>query len=277
METITLNNGVEMPLLGLGTFKSAGDDCVNSVRMAIEAGYRMIDTAEGYKNEEQVGQGIAESGIDRKQLFIVTKVSFKSFENAREAVLSSLKKLRTDYLDLVLLHWPFGNYYAAWRELEKLYAEGILRAIGVSNFEPDRLIDIISFNQITPAVNQIETNLFCQRQVERKWMEKYHVGPMAYAPLGQARRNEMFTLPEVTALADKYGRTPAQILLHYLIQLGIIVIPKSVHEERIKENFNVFGFELTTAEMETLRALDTASPMVGTPAKPEKVEMFMPR
>ncbi|MBR4675524.1 MAG: aldo/keto reductase [Victivallales bacterium] len=276
METITLNNGVEMPLLGLGTFKTAGDECVNSVRTAIEAGYQMIDTAEGYKNEEQVGQGIAESGIDRKQLFIVTKVSFRSFENAREAVLSSLKKLRTDYLDLVLLHWPFGNYYAAWRELEKFYAEGIIRAIGVSNFEPDRLIDIVSFNKVVPAVNQIETHLFCQRQVERKWMEKYNVRPMAYAPLGQARRNEMFTLPEVTALAEKYSRTPAQILLHYLIQLGIVVIPKSVHEERIKENFNVFGFELTAAEMETLRALDTASPMVGTPAKPEKVEMFMP-
>ena len=276
METITLNNGVEMPLLGLGTFKTAGDECVNSVRTAIEAGYQMIDTAEGYKNEEQVGQGIAESGIDRKQLFIVTKVSFRSFENAREAVLSSLKKLRTDYLDLILLHWPFGNYYAAWRELEKFYAEGIIRAIGVSNFEPDRLIDIVSFNKVVPAVNQIETHLFCQRQVERKWMEKYNVRPMAYAPLGQARRNEMFTLPEVTALAEKYSRTPAQILLHYLIQLGIVVIPKSVHEERIKENFNVFGFELTAAEMETLRALDTASPMVGTPAKPEKVEMFMP-
>ena len=275
MECITLNNGVEMPLLGLGTFKMAGEECASSVRLAIQAGYRMIDTAEGYRNEEQVGQGIAESGIDRKELFIVTKVNFRSFEHAREAVLSSLKKLRTDYLDLVLLHWPFGNYYAAWRELEKLHAEGILRAIGVSNFEPDRLIDLISFNKVTPAINQIETHLFCQRQVERKWMEKYNVSPMAYAPLGQARRSEMFTLPEVTALADKYGRTPAQILLHYLIQLSIVVIPKSVHEERIKENLNVFGFELTEAEMETLRALDTAVPMVGTPAKPEKVEMFM--
>ena len=275
MECITLNNGVEMPLLGLGTFKMAGEECTNSVRMAIQAGYRMIDTAGGYRNEEQVGQGIADSGIDRKELFIVTKVNFRSFENTRETVLSSLKKLRTDYLDLVLLHWPFGNYYAAWRELEKLHAEGILRAIGVSNFEPDRLIDLISFNKVTPALNQIETHLFCQRQVERRWMEKYNVSPMAYAPLGQARRCEMFTLPEVTSLADKYGRTPAQILLHYLIQLGIVVIPKSVHEERIKENLNVFGFKLTEAEMETLRALDTATPMVGTPAKPEKVEMFM--
>ena len=274
MECITLNNGVGMPLLGLGTFKMAGEECANSVRMAIQAGYRMIDTAEGYRNEEQVGQGIADSGIDRKELFIVTKVNFKSFENTRETVLSSLKKLRTDYLDLVLLHWPFGNYYAAWRELEKLHAEGILRAIGVSNFEPDRLIDLISFNKVTPAVNQIETHLFCQRQVERRWMEKYNVSPMAYAPLGQSRRNEMFTLPEVTALAEKYGRTPAQILLHYLIQQGIIVIPKSVHEERIKENLNVFGFKLTDTEIESLRALDTAMPMVGTPAKPEKVEMF---
>ena len=275
METITLNNGIKMPLLGLGTFKMVGEECAHSVRMAIETGYRMIDTAEGYRNEEQVGQGIAESGVDRKELFIVTKVNFRSFENAREAVLSSLKKLRTDYLDLVLLHWPFGNYYAAWRELEKLHAEGVLRAIGVSNFEPDRLIDLVSFNKVVPAVNQIETHLLCQRQVERKWMEKFNVSPMAYAPLGQARRSEMFTLPEVTALAKKYGRTPAQILLHFLIQLGIIVIPKSVHEERIKENFNVFGFELTETEMETLRALDTATPMVGTPAKPEKVEMFM--
>ena len=275
MECITLNNGVEMPLLGLGTFKSAGDACINSVRMAIQTGYRMIDTAEGYRNEEQVGQGIAESGIDRKELFIVTKVGFKSYEQTRETVLASLKKLRTDYLDLVLLHWPFGNYYAGWRELEKLYEEGVLRAIGVSNFEPDRLIDLISFNKVTPAVNQIETHLFCQRQVERKWMEKYNVRPMAYAPLGQARRNEMFTLTEVTALAEKYGRMPAQILLHYLIQMGIIVIPKSVHEERIKENFSVFDFTLTVEEMETLRALDTAVPMVGTPAKPEKVEAAM--
>ena len=275
MEYIELNNGVKMPMLGFGTFLNNGDECEQSVCEAIKVGYRLIDTAEAYGNEEQVGNGIKASGIDRSELFIVTKVNFRSYENARETVLNSLKKLKTDYLDTVLLHWPFGNYYKAWRELEKLYDEGLIRAIGVSNFEPDRFIDLIEFNKITPAVNQIETHLYCQRAAEHKWENKYGIAHMAYAPLGQGRTNEMFSEPAVEALAKKYGKTPAQILLRFNIQNGVVVIPKSVHTDRIKENIDVFDFSLSDDEMSTLRLLDKASPMIGNPETPELTESAM--
>lgn len=275
MEYIELNTGVKMPMLGFGTFLNNGDECEKSVCTAIKNGYRLIDTAEAYGNEEQVGKGIKSSGIDREKLFIVTKVNFRSYENTRETVLSSIQKLNTDYLDLVLLHWPFGNYYAAWRELENLYGEGKIKAIGVSNFEPDRLIDLIEFNKIKPAVNQIETHLYCQRINEHKWEDKYGVAHMAYAPLGQGHANEMFEEKAVKALAEKYNKTPAQILLRYNIQNGVIVIPKSVHENRIKENINVFDFVLTKEEMNDLKILDKASPMIGDPENPEKTEFAM--
>lgn len=275
MKTIKLNNGVEMPTLGYGTFLNNGSDCEKSVCTAIKVGYRLIDTAEAYGNEEQVGNGIKSSGIDRKELFIVTKVNFKSYEHTRETVIESLEKLQTDYLDLVLLHWPFGNYYAAWKELEKLYEEGKIRAIGISNFDSDRMIDLISFNRIIPAVNQIETNLFCQRNEEHKWMEKYNVQHMAYAPLGQGHREEMFALPEVIAMAKKYGKTPAQIMLRFLIQMDVIAIPKSIHEERMKENISIEDFVLTEQEIQILETLDRKAPMIGDPENPEKVEMAM--
>lgn len=172
MNDFILNNGVKMPQVGFGTFLLQGEDCKNTVREAVSAGYRMIDTAEAYGNEDAVGDGIKESEIDREELFLVTKVNFKSYEHTRETVKSSLRLLGTDYLDLVLLHWPFANYYAAWRDLESLYEEGIIRAIGVSNFEPDRLIDLIAYNKVKPAVNQIETHLYCQRTAEHEWEEK---------------------------------------------------------------------------------------------------------
>lgn len=275
MNTITLNNGVQIPAIGFGTFLMNGKECEKSVLQAIRNGYRMIDTAEAYSNEEAVGNAILKSGISRKELFLVTKVNFRSYENTRVTVEKSLEKLQTDYLDMVLLHWPFGDYYAAWRELERLYEEGKIRAIGVSNFEPDRLIDLIEFHKIVPAVNQIETHLFCQRRSEHGWMEKYHVQHMAYAPLGQGHRNEMFSQPEVSVLVQKYGKTPAQILLRFLIQQGVIVIPKSVHEERIAENFNVFDFILSEEEQETLKKLDAEKPVIGTPENPELVESAM--
>lgn len=275
MEFIKLNNGVKMPMLGFGTFLNNGEECEKSVCAAIKAGYRLIDTAEAYGNEEQVGKGIKAGGIDRRELFIVTKVNFRSYENAGETVRASLKKLDTDYLDLVLLHWPFGNYYAAWRELEKLYDEGKIKAIGVSNFDPDRLIDIIEFNRVKPAVNQIETHLYCQRIDEHKWEDKYGVAHMAYAPLGQGHANGMFEEEAVKALAQKYNKTSAQILLRYNIQNGVVVIPKSIHEERIKENIDVFDFALTDDELNSLRELDKASPMIGDPENPEKTEMAM--
>lgn len=198
-----------MPLVGFGTFMLGGETCKKAVAAAIETGYRMIDTAEAYGNEKEVGEGIRQSGIDRRELFLVTKVNFKSYEHAEQTVLQSLADLQTDYLDLLLLHWPFANYYAAWRVLEKLYADGKVRAIGVSNFEPNQLLDLIAYHKIVPAVDQIETNLYCQRITERGWMDKKHVAHMAYAPLGQGNRNGMYREPAVLALAEKYGKTPA--------------------------------------------------------------------
>ena len=273
MEYQEIAAGVQMPMLGFGTFLNTGEDCERSVAQAIQAGYRLIDTAEAYGNEEQVGNGIKASGIDRKELFLVTKVNFKSYDHTRETVECSLKLLGTDYLDLVLLHWPFANYYRAWKELEALHKEGKIRAIGVSNFEPDRLIDLISYNEIAPAVNQIETHLYCQRQAEHTWEKKYGVAHMAYAPLGQGKANAMFAEPAVQELAAKYKKTPAQILLRRSIQDGVTVIPKSIHAERIAENINLFDFTLTSEEMDTLKQLDNSLAMIGNPEKPELVEM----
>lgn len=275
MNMITLNNDIQMPVLGFGTFLMNGTECEESVLAALRTGYRMVDTAEAYGNEELVGNAILKSGIPREELFVVTKVNFRSYENTRKTVESSLKKLQTNYLDLVLLHWPFGNYYAAWRELEKLYEEGKIRAIGVSNFEPDRLIDLIEFNKIAPAVNQIETHLLCQRHTEHEWQEKYHVRHMAYAPLGQGRKNEMFESPSLIEIAKAHGKTAAQIALRFFIQNGVSVIPKSVHEERIKENFDLFDFELNSDEMEQLVKMDTAVPMIGDSENPAMVEAAM--
>ncbi len=275
MEYLTLNNGVQMPLAGFGTFMLGGETCVSAVTEAIESGYRMIDTAEAYGNEREVGQGIRRSGIDRRELFLVTKVNFKSYEHAEETVMQSLENLQTDYLDMLLLHWPFANYYAAWRALEKLYAEGKVRAIGVSNFEPDQLLDLIAYNKVVPAVNQIETNLYCQRGTERSWMDKRQVAHMAYAPLGQGSRNEMFAEPAVLALAERYGKTPAQVLLRFLTQKDIAVIPRSTRPEHIRENFALFDFTLTPDEMARLSALDKKEPLIGRPETPELVEFSL--
>lgn len=275
MEYCTFNNGVKMPMLGFGTFLNNGSDCEKSVTAAIEAGYRLIDTAEAYGNESEVGTAISNCGVKRDELFIVTKVNFKSYENTTNTVKNSLKNLKTDYLDLVLLHWPFGNYYKAWHELEKLHRDGYIRSIGISNFDPDRMIDLISFNEIKPVVNQIETHLYCQRAEEHIWEDKYGVAHMAYAPLGQGQANSMFSEKTVTELAEKYGKTPAQILLRYNIQNKVAVIPKSVHTERIKENINVFDFKLTDSDMNALKLLDKKSPMIGDPENPSKVEFAM--
>lgn len=275
MEFLTLNNGIKMPLVGFGTFKLGGETCTEAVTAAIKSGYRMIDTAEAYGNEKAVGDGIKQSGIDRKELFLVTKVNFKSYENAEQTVMQSLANLQTNYIDLLFLHWPFANYYAAWRALEKLYAERKVRAIGVSNFEPDRLLDLIAYNKIVPAVNQIEMNLYCQRSVERSWMDKKQVAHMAYAPLGQGNRNEMFAEPVVMALAEKYRKTPAQILLRFLTQKGIAVIPRSAQPTHIKENFDLFDFALTAEEIAQLSALDKKDPLIGKPETPELVEFSL--
>lgn len=275
MEYLKLNNGIAMPVLGFGTFMLTGEICEEAVAAAIKAGYRMLDTAEAYGNEAAVGNGIVKSEIDRKELFLVTKVNYKSYEKVIETVEQSLENLQTDYIDLLLLHWPFANYYNAWRELEKLYEEGKIRAIGVSNFEPAQLIDLIAYNKVVPAVDQIETNLYCQRSAERKWLDKKNVAHMAYAPLGQGNRNEMFTEPEVVALAKKYNKKPSQILLRFLTQKGIIVIPRSTKPEHIRENFYIFDFNLTDDEMAKLTELDQKTAMIGNPNNPDLVEMSL--
>lgn len=275
MEYLKLNNGITMPVLGFGTFMLNGESCEEAVLSAIKEGYCMIDTAEAYGNEAAVGNAIVKSGIDRKKLFLVTKVNYKSYENVRETVERSLKNLQTDYIDLLLLHWPFANYYNAWRELENLYEEGKLRAIGVSNFESAQLVDLIAYNRIVPAIDQIETNLYCQRAEERKWLDKNNVAHMSYAPLGQGNRNEMFSEPAVTALAEKYQKSAAQILLRFMTQKGIIVIPRSTKPEHIRENFDIFDFTLTEDELSKLTALDQKSALIGNPNTPELVEMSL--
>lgn len=203
------------------------------------------------------------------------RIRYVSYENARETVENSLKNMRTDYLDMVLLHWPFGNYYHAWRELEKLQKEGKIRAIGVSNFDPDRLIDLIEFNEVVPAVNQIETHLFCQRKIEGEWLKKYGVAHQAYAPLGQGRVNEMFELVDVNEIATAHRKTPAQVPLRFLVQRGIAVIPKSCHMDRMKENIDIFDFALMEEQMNVLAAIDRAIPLIGDAENPENTEFAM--
>lgn len=277
MNTITLNNGVKMPTLGFGTYQITGEECEKAVISAIKAGYRLIDTAQAYGNEVAIGKAIKNCDVTRADLFITTKVWFHNYEtgDCKKSVLESMEKLGVTYLDMVLLHWPFGDTYAAWRDLEELYEEGKIRAIGISNFDSDRMIDFIKFNKITPALNQIETHLFSQRTEEHKWLEKYEVAHQGYAPLGQGLANEMFTMQAVQNAAAAHGKTPAQIILRFLVQSGVSVIPKSVHTQRMQENINIFDFELTEEEMAELRTLDTGKPMIGNAQNPGLVEFAM--
>lgn len=260
---------LDMPMLGFGTFQMRGDVCEKAVACALSEGYRMIDTAAAYGNEEAVGAAIKSSDVPRSDILITTKVNFSSYENARASVEKSLGLLGTDYLDLVLLHWPFGNYYAAWRVLEEMKREGKIREIGVSNFDPDRLIDLSHFNSQVPVINQTETHLYCQRLIEHSYESALGVAHEAYAPLGQSRANEMFDEPAVRAVAERAGKTPAQVLLRFLVDSDVIAIPKSARAERIRENFGIFDFSLTEDELSALRSLDKASPMIGRAEDPE--------
>ena len=260
---------LDMPRLCFGTFQMRGDVCEKAVACALSEGYRMIDTAAAYGNEEAVGAAIKSSDVPRSDILITTKVNFSSYENARASVEKSLGLLGTDYLDLVLLHWPFGNYYAAWRVLEEMKKEGKIREIGVSNFDPDRLIDLSHFNSEVPVINQTETHLYCQRLMEHSYESALGVAHEAYAPLGQSRANEMFDEPAVRAVMERAGKTPAQVLLRFLVDSDVIAIPKSAHAERICENFGIFDFSLTEDELAALRSLDKASPMIGRAEDPE--------
>jgi diketogulonate reductase-like aldo/keto reductase len=273
MEYVKLNNGVRMPQLGLGTFQSSdAAQCTQTILDALELGYRLIDTAQAYGNEAFIGNALAKTDVPREELFVVTKVWFKNHERCRESVMQSMKGLQVDYLDLVLIHWPFGDTYKAWRDLEALYAEGKIRAIGVSNYNADRLLDLVQYNKVVPAVNQIETNLTAQQWDNRKWMDKLGVQHEGYAPFGQGRMDDLYEDERLKAIAGKYGKTARQVTLRYQLQCGIVVIPKSVHRERLQENLDVFDFSLTGEEMQVLRSFDKNTPLIGNPQNPELVE-----
>ena len=275
MEYKKLNNGLEMPILGLGTYQVRDpQECINQVKLALKHGYRLIDTAQGYENEAYIGKAIKESNVDRKEIFLTTKINFINYETETciASIEQSLKNLQTDYLDLVLLHWPFGNYYAAYRVLEDYYHRGIIKAIGVSNFWANQLSDLIHYNKVVPVINQLETHLYGQQSAIQPTLEKYAVAQEAYAPLGQNRANDMFNEEAVQTLVKKYHKTPAQIALRYLTQKGVVVIPKSVHEERIIENISIFDIRLTEEEMASLQALDKNLIMIGNSQSIDRVE-----
>lgn len=276
MEYVTLSNGVKMPKLGYGVYQVTKDECERCVSDALKVGYRHIDTAQSYFNEEEVGNAIKKSGIPREELFITTKVWIEhyGYEECRKSVIESMRKLQLDYIDLVLLHQPFADYYGAWRALEEMYAEGKLRAIGVSNFNPDRLVDICSFSRIKPMVNQVETHPHNQQKAAHEWMNKYGVVHEAWAPFGEGRGG-LFTDPVLEKIAAKYGKTTAQVMLRWHIQRGIVVIPKSTHIERMKENFDVFGFTLSDEDMQAIAALDKEQSSFFSHTDPNMVEWFV--
>lgn len=276
MDYVTLANGVKMPQLGYGVYQVTKEECKRCVLDALDVGYRAIDTAQSYFNEAEVGEAIAESGIDRKEIFLTTKVWIEhyGYEQAKESVLQSMEKLKTDYIDLVLLHQPFADYYGAYRALEDLYEEGKLRAIGVSNFYPDRLVDIASFARIKPMVNQIETHPLNQQIEAHEWLKKYGVIHEAWAPFGEGRGN-MFTNPVLQEIGKKYDKTVAQVILRWQLQRGIVIIPKSTHKERMAQNLDVFDFTLTDEDMQDIAALDTKTSSFFSHQDPAMVEWFV--
>ena len=275
MEYKTLSNGVQMPILGYGVYQVTKDECERCVSDALRAGYRHIDTAQSYFNEEEVGNAIQKSGIPREELFITTKVWVEhyGYDACRASVLESLRKLKTDYIDLMLLHQPFSDYYGAWHALEDLYEEGKLRAIGVSNFYPDRLVDICSFARIRPMVNQVETHPLNQQIEAKQWMDKYGVQIEAWAPFGEGRGG-LFQNEVLAAIGAKYGKSTAQVMLRWHIQRGVVVIPKSTHYERMVENFSVFDFTLTDEDMSAIATLDKKQSSFFSHYDPSMVEWF---
>lgn len=275
MEQVTFYNGVKMPIVGYGVYQVSKEECERCVLDALAVGYRSIDTAQSYFNEEQVGNAIVKSGVPRKDIFLTTKVWVEhyGYEEAKRSVLESMRKLQTEYLDLVLLHQPFSDYYGAYRALEDLYDEGKLRAIGVSNFYPDRLVDIASFSRIKPMVNQVETHPFHQQAEAKKWMDKYGIQMEAWAPFGEGRGG-LFENPVLAQLAEKYHKTTAQIILRWHIQRGVVVIPKSTHRARMEENLQVFDFALEPEDMNRISALDQKQSAFFSHSDPAMVEWF---
>lgn len=275
MNYVTLENGVKMPQLGYGVYQVTKEECERCVLDALKVGYRLFDTAQSYFNEEEVGNAIVKSGVSREEIFLTSKVwiDHYGYEECRKSVLESLRKLKTDYIDLMLLHQPFSDYYGAYRALEDLYDEGKIKAIGISNFYPDRMVDLASFTRIKPMINQIEIHPYHQQVFSKEWHDKYGVQLEAWAPFGEGRKN-MFELSELKEIGDKYGKTVAQVILHWHLQRGIVVIPKSTHLERMKENFNVFDFELAQEDMDVISKLDKNESSFFSHQDPSIVEWF---
>lgn len=276
MNYISLSNGVKMPQLGYGVYQIGKSECERCVADALNVGYRLIDTAQSYFNEEEVGNAIAKSGIPRQEIFLTTKVwiEYYGYERTKTSVLESMRKLQVDYLDLCLLHQPFNDVYGAYRALEELYDEGKLRAIGISNFYPDRMVDLASFSRIKPMVNQIELHPHNQQIEAKIFHDKYAVQIEAWAPFGEGR-GDIFDLPELKAIAEKHGKTTAQIILRWHLQRGIVAIPKSTHIERMRENFNVFDFALESEDMATIATLDKKQSSFFSHTDPDVVEWFV--
>lgn len=276
MEYVTLNNGVRMPMLGYGTLNLPSATCADCVSEAIKIGWRLIDTAKNYANEEYVGQGIKNSGIDRKELFVTSKLWFKDagYEQTKKAFQLTLDRLQLSYLDLYLIHQPFGDVYGAWRAMEELYRAGKIRAIGVSNFYDDRLVDFVMTNEVKPAVNQVEINPYHQQWKAQDVNQEYNVQLEAWGPLGQMKRPELLNEPVLTGIGKKYGKTAAQVILRCLIQRGIVTLVKTAHRERMLENLSIFDFTLSPEDMEQIRALDTGKSIFGDHRDPERVKWF---
>lgn len=276
MEYVTLNNGIKMPKLGYGVYQTPPEDTKRCVLDAIEVGYRSIDTAQAYYNEEGVGAALAECGLPREEFFLTTKVWITNagYEKAKASIIESMKKLHTDYLDLLLIHQPFGDYYGTYRAMEDLYNEGKLRAIGVSNFGPDRYLDIEHFSTVKPAVNQIETHVFQQQKTAKKYLQKYGCQIESWGPFAEGR-NDFFTNPVLTDIGAKYGKSAAQAALRFLMQSDVVVIPKSVHKDRMQQNFDIFDFTLAPEDMAAIEALDSGESLFFSHYAPETVEWFM--
>lgn len=275
MEYVTLNNGVKMPMLGYGVYQVSPEECERCVLDAISVGYRSIDTAQAYANEEGVGNAIQKCGVHRDELFITTKVwiSNGGYDKAKQSIEDSLKKLKTDYINLLLIHQPFNDYYGTYRAMEEAYKNGKLRAIGVSNFYPDRLVDLCHFVEVPPMVNQVETHVFQQQKKAHEVMSKYKVQHESWGPFAEGRK-DYFTNPILTEIGQKYGKSVAQVGLRYLIQSDVVVIPKSTHIERMKQNIDIFDFSLSAEDMSRISTLDTNESLFFSHYDPESVEFL---
>lgn len=278
METVKLNNGIEMPVLGFGVYQVEAQACEQAVLEAIDVGYRLIDTATAYQNEQQIGNAIKASGVNRKDLFITTKLwlNHASYEGAKVQFEQSLNLLQVDYIDLYLIHQPFGDIHGAWRAMEELYTQGKIRAIGVSNFHPDRLADLMAFNKIKPAVNQVETNPFNQQLQAVPWMQSRTIQPEAWAPFAEGQ-HDIFQHPVLTTIGNKYGKSVGQVILRWLVQRQIVCLAKSVRKERMAENINILDFELSSQDMIDITAMDTATSAFFSHRDPAIVEWLTKR